>query len=160
MIGIDLVDLEQARADSNWRRAGYLNKLFTTQEQVLIKDTETPEKMVWLLWSMKEAAYKSWSGESDNRRIYAPVKLICQLVKQEDNFISGMVSFLDQQYHTRSFLTQQYIYTLAASENTMLDKSEVSITTIHGTTGLYDKKNASTVSHHGKYLALAWLFPI
>jgi hypothetical protein len=36
VIGNDIVDLALARKESNWKRPGYLNKIFTTKEQLLI----------------------------------------------------------------------------------------------------------------------------
>jgi phosphopantetheinyl transferase (holo-ACP synthase) len=58
VIGNDIVDLALARKESNWKRPGYLNKIFTTKEQLLISSAENPNTMVWNLWSRKEAAYK------------------------------------------------------------------------------------------------------
>jgi hypothetical protein len=36
----DIVDLALARKESNWKRPGYLNKIFTTKEQLLISSAE------------------------------------------------------------------------------------------------------------------------
>jgi len=57
MIGNDIVDLELALKESNWKRKGFLNKIFTNEEQLLISSAINPEIMVWNLWSRKEAAY-------------------------------------------------------------------------------------------------------
>jgi hypothetical protein len=40
VIGNDIVDLA-ARKESNWKRPGYLNKIFTTKEQLLISSAES-----------------------------------------------------------------------------------------------------------------------
>jgi hypothetical protein len=40
VIGNDIVDLALARKESNWKRPGYLNKIFTTKEQLLISSAE------------------------------------------------------------------------------------------------------------------------
>lgn len=58
MIGNDIVDLKQAAKDSNWKRPRFLDKIFTPREQQLIWSAKDQDQMVWLLWSMKEAAYK------------------------------------------------------------------------------------------------------
>jgi phosphopantetheinyl transferase (holo-ACP synthase) len=57
MIGNDVVDLVLARKKV-WRRTGYLQKIFTESEQLLIENSSNPHVLVWKLWSMKEAAYK------------------------------------------------------------------------------------------------------
>ena len=49
MIGNDIVDLDLAQKKSNWRRKGFLNKIFTLQEQSLIHNDFNPERMVWNL---------------------------------------------------------------------------------------------------------------
>jgi hypothetical protein len=35
VIGNDIVDLALARKESNWKRPGYLNKIFTTKELLI-----------------------------------------------------------------------------------------------------------------------------
>jgi acyl carrier protein len=58
VIGNDIVDLALARKESNWKRPGYLNKIFTTKEQLLISSAENPNTMVWNLWSRKRRPIK------------------------------------------------------------------------------------------------------
>lgn len=57
MTGNDIVDIKQAAAESNWKRKGFLEKIFTPHEQEYIGQSALPEEMVWKLWSMKESAY-------------------------------------------------------------------------------------------------------
>ena len=51
MIGNDIVDLAFALKKSNWKRKGYLDKIFTNHEQLLIIKSDNPENMVWNLWT-------------------------------------------------------------------------------------------------------------
>lgn len=74
MIGNDIVDLQQARQESNWQRPRYLEKIFTQEEQQRIAEAEASEVMVWLLWSCKEAAYKRWASQTQQRR-FLPKKI-------------------------------------------------------------------------------------
>lgn len=74
MIGNDIVDLQQAHQESNWQRPRYLEKIFTQEEQQRIAEAEAPEVMVWLLWSCKEAAYKRWASQTQQRR-FLPKKM-------------------------------------------------------------------------------------
>jgi acyl carrier protein len=76
VIGNDIVDLALARKESNWKRPGYLNKIFTTKEQLLISSAENPNTMVWNLWSRKEAAYKIYNRATGIRG-YFPLNLEC-----------------------------------------------------------------------------------
>lgn len=81
MIGNDIIDLVQSRKESNWRRRGFVSKLFDEQEQLLIVNSPDPEIVVWLLWSMKEAAYKIWNRQTGIRK-YIPLKLRCSVHKR------------------------------------------------------------------------------
>ena len=56
MIGNDIVDLALAEKESNWKRKGFIDKIFTPQEQSLIKTSINQEIIIWNLWSRKEAA--------------------------------------------------------------------------------------------------------
>ena len=40
MIGNDIIDLAFARKESNWQRPGFLNKIFTPDEQWLIANAK------------------------------------------------------------------------------------------------------------------------
>ena len=153
MIGIDLVDLKQAKKDCNWQRKGYLNKIFTSDEQELIYNYEDPNLMVWLLWSMKEAAYKVWSTTT-GQRIYAPTSLLCGGMVHS-HIISAVVTDSDDQYFTQSNLTEDYIYTIATREPSQL--TNVSVKLSNSAKEYRHPAPIQSRSHHGRYLATAWL---
>ena len=74
MIGNDIVDLNLAKTQSNWERKGFLKKQFTDEEQLSIHSSRNSFLEVWLLWSMKEAAYKCYSQQYQIR-FFNPKKL-------------------------------------------------------------------------------------
>ncbi|WP_420151665.1 4'-phosphopantetheinyl transferase family protein [Spirosoma sp.] len=111
MIGNDIVDLNLARQQSNWRRRGYLDKLFTHSEQELIRSATDPDLMIWTLWSMKESAYKLIVRET-SEPFFAPEKLVCQLVKIHSGTIEGSV-FYQKSYPAWSIITTSYVASLA-----------------------------------------------
>ena len=108
MIGNDIVDLNLASIESNWQRKGFLDKVFTKKEQILILNTSDAFKMVWLLWSMKESAYKVYVQQYE-QRFFAPKKLACDLV----NASNGLVVINKSTYKTQSVITNDCIYTTA-----------------------------------------------
>lgn len=112
MIGNDIVDRAQAKRESNWQRRGFLDKLFTTDEQRLILTSSDPERMVWTLWSMKESAYKVVARET-GKRVFAPKKLACQINIINEETAEGVV-FYEKIYPTVSSITPNYIATVAA----------------------------------------------
>lgn len=153
MIGIDLVDLKQAKQDSNWQRKGYLSKIFTSEEQELIYNYQDPNVMVWLLWSMKEAAYKVWS-RTTGQRIYAPTSLLCGSI-QHLNVVSGDVTHPQGKYFTQSNLKEDYLYTIATAEPSQL--TSVTVKLSNPAMEYHHSAPIQSRSHHGRYLATAWL---
>lgn len=109
MIGNDIIDLSLAETESNWQRKGFLEKQFTTEEQSIILEADNSFEMVWLLWSMKESAYKIYT-QLNEERFFAPKKSECKLTSSDE----GIVCFEDQKFHTSSILDGSYIFTLAS----------------------------------------------
>ncbi|HEU4790463.1 MAG TPA: 4'-phosphopantetheinyl transferase superfamily protein [Flavobacterium sp.] len=117
MIGNDIVDLDLAQKESNWKRKGFLDKIFSLQEQRLILNNSNPELMVWNLWSRKEAAYKIYNRETGING-YFPGRLQCHY-KDE---ISGTVSIDDFVFYTQTYITDFYIYSIAVSKIDFFNK--------------------------------------
>ncbi len=121
MIGNDVIDILQSRKESNWRRKGFIQKIFTFDEQLLISNCADPEIMVWILWSMKEAAYKVHNRETKIRE-YIPKKLICSIASQTHNNLTGNVICSGKTFHTNTILSQDHIHTIAVSHFDNLNK--------------------------------------
>jgi phosphopantetheinyl transferase (holo-ACP synthase) len=111
MIGNDLVDLKLAAKQSNWQRKGFLDKLFTSKEQEYILDSDDPFKTVWLLWSMKESAYKAYL-QTPNDRFFSPKNLACSIISKN----KGTVLINNVLFFVKSKINEDFIYTVAFSE--------------------------------------------
>lgn len=112
MIGNDVIDIQQSRHESNWQRKGFIQKLFTIEEQLLITHNPEPEIMVWTLWSMKEAAYKVYNRQTKIRE-YIPKKLICKILSQHHNTVFGKVICCKNTYFTKTTLSKVIIHSVA-----------------------------------------------
>lgn len=156
MAGNDIVDLARAKEESNWRRKGYLEKIFTADEQFLISTAEDPEIMVWLLWSMKESVYKAYTS-GKKIRTFAPAAISCHNLVVHEKMATGAVSYQQQAYFTCSSIAEKYIHTLAAREKNILDRVQVQISPYDPLNSGYRATNPISVSHHGDYLALIYL---
>jgi phosphopantetheinyl transferase (holo-ACP synthase) len=156
LIGNDLMDLQKAAKDSDWTRKGYLDKLFTASEQFLISAAAVPNQMVWLLWSMKEAAYKAHTRNS-GLRSFAPSSLQCNNLRLHQHQASGEIQYEDQIYYSLSDLNDNYIHTLAARQISILSQAQVVIKAYDPSDTTYRNENADSVSHHGSYLALVFI---
>ena len=109
MIGNDIIDLKLANKESNYCRAGFLEKQFSSNEQTLIKSTSNTFLLVWRLWSMKEAAYKIYTQQNENR-FFAPKKFACKI----SSVLNGFVFFENKLFYTTTNINDKYIFTLAS----------------------------------------------
>jgi len=175
MLGNDIIDLKKAKTTSNWKRKGYLAKIFNLGEQAEILNSAHPEIILWLLWSMKEATYKIINRES-LQRFYNPKKFSCKL-----NGAEGFVSFEDSICYTKSVINENLIHTIASTKNenlTLFQTSYLENTNDYlsefnsksanyilgknenGIPNLVNKNNGeshfASISHHGAYLAIVF----
>ncbi len=155
MIGNDVIDLKLAREESNWKRKGFLDKLFTKNEQKLIFLAENPEIMVWNLWSRKEAVYKIYHRQT-KIRAFIPKELECSevdilLIKKH-----GIVTINCCDYYTETELNSDYIHTSAVTK--MEDFEKITGVTVkdiskdqYGIPNHSSTKNPVSISHHGRF---------
>lgn len=151
MTGNDIVDLDLAKTQSNWRRKNYLNKIFTTEEQLLIAAAENPDAMVWLLWSMKESAYKIHNRKTGLRN-FAPKGLKCMIHSNT----YGEVNIDGDTYFTKSNIQTPFVHTIASAVYKHLEEIKISIYAAPDHLFDYKSTNPACVSHHGRYLALVY----
>jgi phosphopantetheinyl transferase (holo-ACP synthase) len=111
MIGNDIVDLALAKKESNWKRKGFVDKVFTPHEQLLIKSSVNQQIIIWDLWSRKEAAYKIYNRKTGIRK-YNPIQFECFDLDLE----IGKVVFENQVFYTKTEISSEYIYTIAVSD--------------------------------------------
>lgn len=155
MIGNDIVDLDSARKESNWKRKGFLDIIFSSKEQYLILNDSNPELMVWNLWSRKEAAYKIYNRITGIRE-YFPLQMQCHY----ENECLGTVSVKGFVFYTQTQVTRDYVYTIAVSEIPVLNKiipleSLENIKKENGIPYVLDTVSNAiipvSISHHGRF---------
>lgn len=153
MIGNDIVDIKQSRKESNWRRNGYLDKIFNNEEKFIIKNASNQEVMVWKLWSMKEAAYKIYNRQTGVRG-FIPKQLRCELLLDD----TDMVTCNGTVYYTKTTINPDYVYTVAVADKSMLaNVNELHDAVIFkdnsGCPYIFDNKHLIPVSitHHGRF---------
>jgi len=182
VVGNDIIDLTLAKTQSNWKREGYLEKIFTIEEQNKIFSSKDSELTIWLFWSIKEAVYKIIHRKT-KKRFYNPKKIQIELISKNDTNFCCNVTYNDQIYLTKSNVANNYIHTIAANTVENLDtiisitkdKQSYSLqnlinslfkrTTLfvykdkHKIPNLKDTQTANvqpvSISHHGKFISLA-----
>jgi hypothetical protein len=165
VIGNDIIDLALAQKESNWKRKGFLDKIFTKKEQWLIFNSENPEIMVWNLWSRKEAAYKIYNRQTQIMA-YIPLQLECFNLHIDDDYIYGKVLCYGTIYFTKTVIALDYIETIAVLNTTDFDnvrafESAEKIVQINGIPNFHDSDNQifkpASKSHHGRFEKMVWL---
>jgi len=112
VIGNDIIDLTFAKKGSNWKRPRFIEKIFTCQEQKYIKESQQTDKMVWLLWSMKESAYKL-HVQLFKKRFFAPKRFACSIVELDKYEVTGKVVCGNFQCYTKSEVSDEFVYTFS-----------------------------------------------
>lgn len=125
MIGNDVVDLKAAAKESNWHRKGFLEKVFTAREREALSSFEDQHLMVWLLWSMKEAAYKARQRQFDLSRSLNWQSMECSIEKITSENASGVVSVEGIFYFTDSDITSERVHTSAGNRKSISFQNEV-----------------------------------
>lgn len=164
MIGNDVVDLELAKIESNWKRKGYVEKIFTKEEQLLISNFKNQDNAVWILWSRKEAAYKIYNRQSKIRS-YIPLEFHCHDLSTIEGMLYGKVICKGNTYYTRTEITLNMVHTIAVNHKSDFDKVQ------YLTTPSVIKKNKTipyfydgstikplSISHHGRFHSTVALF--
>lgn len=120
MVGNDIIDLKVAAAESNWRRKGFLQKLFSKEEQDIIFNFPKPEVCVWILWAMKESAYKAHQRKLNLPRKFNPKDFHCKTDFSNNYSFSGEVEIANHIYYTVASVEKEFIYCYACSENNLI----------------------------------------
>ena len=172
MVGNDIIDLSAAKTESNWQRKGWMRKLFSAEEILCISNNHHPEMLVWLYWSMKEAAYKIYNRKS-GKNFFAPLSFICNITHTDKTSAIGQVKFEEDLYYTQSVMNEKYIHTVAKTNesdcvNIFLNQNTKAILPSHLSLNKCNKDlpyllNNNTAkaciaskSHHGIYEAIIY----
>lgn len=114
MIGNDVVDLNLA-FQTNWRRKGYLQKLFNPSEQEIILNSPEPDEDLWMFWAMKEATYKAHQRRFHLPRCYNPIKFSCRIQKRSRIAVYGNVSVGEFLYYTKTSVKADHLHCISSA---------------------------------------------
>ena len=155
MIGNDIVDLQVAKVESNWKKPRFIEKIFTEKEQNFIKSALNPELEIWKMWSRKEAAYKIYNRETGILG-YFPWKLECST--EEDLFGNSdcFVTIDTKKYFTKTNVNEDYVYTIAAKDKLIFQKirainQQDKIVKIDELPFIENSKIPVSITHHGRF---------
>ncbi len=78
MIGNDIVDLGEPELDPRLRNPRFDQRVFSEAERVALKASGAPERLRWIFWAAKEAAYKV-ARKIDPKTVFSPPRFDVQL---------------------------------------------------------------------------------
>lgn len=113
MIGNDLIAIENAFSNSRLHNLRFRKKVFTTSEEKVIDAAENRELAFWILWSMKEAAYKAHQRLLNLEPKLNPFAFNCV---PNQNFSEGRVVVGSDNYFTKTFISKNHIHSIATSK--------------------------------------------
>ncbi|WP_157504165.1 4'-phosphopantetheinyl transferase family protein [Flavobacterium profundi] len=154
-MGNDIVDLALAKRESNWKRKGYLNKLFTELEQNYIRTDKNQDIMVWILWSLKESTYKAYQRIQINRGFY-PQKIKIKSLEIKDAIAISTLELFGMDFFGKTTITTDWIHSIVTTKFSHLNQ----ITEVTPQCIKKDKNSlpycaltnqSISISHHGAY---------
>lgn len=113
MIGNDLIDMKLAARNSRLHNSRFRKKVFSDRENRIINNSENAEESFWLLWSMKEAAYKVHQRQTNSAPKLNPLQFECFPSEEEK---SGNVKAFGKDYFIKFRIAGNYLFTLASTE--------------------------------------------
>ncbi|QSS97009.1 4'-phosphopantetheinyl transferase superfamily protein [Psychroflexus sp. ALD_RP9] len=173
MLGNDIVDLTEAKKQSNIFRSRYFDKTLTASEQYIVQQSVNPELCFWTIWTCKEAVYKSAQREFCFKAFYNPLQFqthfltedkakICFNKKVYDIDIKLNSNFI-YSYTSNNFKTDYHIQptqslTLKKISNNFnqpvsLKKNEIGLPYLE----FYSHQKICSVTHHGSFFALQYM---
>lgn len=182
MLGNDIVDLNTAGKDSNWRRRGYLEKVFTSYEQNLISCSSNPDLLVWILWSIKESVYKAHFRIYQFRE-FAPKKIEITDIKIKEETAVAEAFYHNKKYYSKTAISDSFVHSIVLNEplkfseiktaifktgsrdytsllinKNLIDQSDIVEKTQDGIPNIVSREEGVkipiSISHHGDFLGI------
>jgi len=130
MVGNDIVDLDLADKEA-YKRERFLEKVLSASEELYLSQTDDPGSFLWVLWSMKESAYKLHFRKYLTRALN-PIRFRCFFDCDNElgaqGRFKGRVEVGGEVYHTNTILCKDYVHTTAIEgrEDFRIQSEEVS----------------------------------
>ncbi len=111
MIGNDVVDLAHRGVQPGAQHPRFDARVFSEAERKLIAASAAPERLRWILWAAKEAAYKV-AKKLDGSVVWAPSRFEVAL----DEGLRGSVLHFGRSFALRVQETAELVHALASEE--------------------------------------------
>ncbi len=111
LVGNDIVDLNLPGTLAKSQDARFLDRVFSVEEQQVIRSSPAPDRTLWALWSAKETAYKIIS-KIDSPPVFSHRKFACRPgeVGVGGKACDITVTYQSREIHTAVTLDKHYVY--------------------------------------------------
>jgi phosphopantetheinyl transferase (holo-ACP synthase) len=86
MIGNDVVDIADSDTDAGRLHPRFDGRVFQPSERGLIATSPQPGRTRWLLWALKESAYKA-ARKEEPTTVFSPVRFVATLQDEASAFV-------------------------------------------------------------------------
>ncbi len=111
-VGNDIIDLNRHSVQHRHTDERFIQKILHAAEIELLKQSSNPSYFLWMLWTLKEAAYK-YCKQVDSSFVFSPKKIFIQ----ENNFNNAFALIKEAD---ESFIQSHFENTLEYSIRTSL----------------------------------------
>jgi len=115
LVGNDIIDWSIAKTQHQKLRPRCLEKLFHLDEIDIIHNSDDPLQSFWVLWSIKESAYKAWQRVMQTNPVFNPKAFQIMTFKGHESCASSEVRLNDFLVNTNTEITNNYIYSYCNS---------------------------------------------
>jgi len=86
LIGNDVVDLRDAGAQAGARHPRFDERIFAPEERATLAADDCPDRLRWIFWAAKEAAYKV-ARKRDRACVFSPVRFVVKLSASSEGVV-------------------------------------------------------------------------
>jgi phosphopantetheinyl transferase (holo-ACP synthase) len=115
LVGNDIIDWALAKTQHQKLRPRCLEKLFHLNAIEIIHNSDNPLQSFWVLWSIKESAYKAWQRAMHTTPIFNPKAFQIITFQQNETCITSRVRLNDFLVNINTEITNNYIYSYCNS---------------------------------------------
>jgi hypothetical protein len=130
-VGNDIIDLNRHSVSHRHTDERFIQKILHPVEIILLQQCQQPSLFLWLLWTLKEAAYK-YGKQQDSQLLFSPRKLFVaednlgiafSLVPNENFVVHDLLNMIQHRIHTdfgilngHTVISKNYIHSLVLNE--------------------------------------------
>jgi len=108
MLGNDIIDLQEVLHSGQASRAGFQGRICTLSELSPLQKDFTIELSIWILWALKESAYKCYI-QAGGLPLFAPKKFVATVEKINKHQLSAFLETPKGVFNSQVRINKSYV---------------------------------------------------